>query len=75
MFFNNRKFFDGLCDYYGISVENKRNFIKVIDKLDKIGKDNCLKELEPLKIPMELSEFLIESSVLDLDMEKIKIKF
>jgi len=75
MFFNNRKFFDWLCNHYNISTDDKKEFVKIIDKLDKIGKEKCLKELEEIWIPSELNNFMVESNNLELDIEKIKSKF
>lgn len=75
MFFNNRKFFDWLCDYYNISEDGKKEFVKTIDKLDKIWESVCLEQLRNLSIPDELSQFMMESNSIELDINKIKLKF
>jgi len=75
MLFNNRKFFDWLCAYYNISEERKKEFVKIIDKLDKIWESACLEQLRNLSIPDELSQFMMESNSIELDINQIKSKF
>lgn len=76
IFFNNRKIFDWLCNYYSISDDIKWEFIKIIDKIDKIWIEECKKELTALWcIPSELIDFFMDLNVLDLDINIIKDRF
>ena len=43
---NNRKFLVELLEHYGIKKENSDSIIMSIDKLDKIGKEGVLEEIE-----------------------------
>lgn len=75
LFFNNRNFFDGLCDFFSIDEQNKKLMIKTIDKLDKVGKEACIEELQWMNIPLELIVFLVDNSTSKLNKEDIRTKF
>ncbi len=75
MFFNNRKIFDWLCNFYWLSDETKKQLIKTIDKLDKIWVESCIQELTNLNVPKELSEFLTSTNWIWLDIDEIKKMF
>ena len=47
---NNRKILSGLADYAGISHQ-LIDFTIALDKLDKIGKEGVIKELQEKNIP------------------------
>ncbi|RDU62634.1 histidine--tRNA ligase [Helicobacter sp. MIT 14-3879] len=54
---NNRKVLNGICKYFGITNNNDiSNVLRIIDKLDKIGKDCVTEELD--KIISNVSKFL-----------------
>lgn len=72
IFFNNRKIFDWLCNYYWIGDIFKKDLVKTIDKVEKIWKEACLKELNELWIPKELSDFLLANEWIDLDINNIR---
>jgi len=58
---NNRKVLRGLTEKAGISDDLAFECFRAIDKLDKIGKDGVLKELEERGVGKEQSNFLIEA--------------
>ena len=58
---NNRKVLRGMTEKAGVSNELAYECFRAIDKLDKIGKDGVLKELEERGIGKKQSEFLIEA--------------
>ena len=73
---NNRKILSGLAEYAKIS-DKLIDFTVALDKLDKIGKDNVIKELLDKKIPVDAIsklEFLFnnlpQSQVIDILKEK-----
>lgn len=47
---NNRKVLNGLFDNFGVK-EAAVDILRIIDKIDKIGRDNVAKELVELKVP------------------------
>ena len=47
---NNRKVLNGLFDNFGVK-ESAVDILRIIDKIDKIGRDNVAKELVELKVP------------------------
>lgn len=75
IFFNNRKVFDWLCDYYWISEISKKNLVKTIDKVEKIWKEKCLEELHELWTPKELADFLLANEWINLDINDIRNYF
>ena len=50
---NNRKILSGLAEYAGIT-EQLIDFTVALDKLDKIGKDGVIKEMQEKVFPMKL---------------------
>ncbi len=75
--FNNRKILTGLADYAGIS-EQLVDFTVALDKLDKIGKDGVIKELQEKEISAEAIsklEFLFENRPQEEVLEILKEKF
>ena len=73
---NNRKILSGLAEYAKIS-DKLIDFTVALDKLDKIGKDNVIKELLDKKIPVDAIsklEFLFnnlpQNQVIDILKEK-----
>lgn len=72
IFFNNRKIFDWLCDFYGISEDKKTEMVKTVDKLDKIWKEACKELLIWLEIPNDLIDFLVSTETAPLDIDEIK---
>lgn len=75
IFFNNRKIFDWLCDYYWIDEISKKSLVKTIDKVDKVWKEACMQELNELWIPKELADFLLVNEWIDLDINNIRNYF
>ena len=57
---NNRKILKGLLDFAGISDDKKVPAIIIIDKLDKIGKDEVSKELSNLGVSADASLKLLD---------------
>lgn len=47
---NNRKVLNGLFDNFGVK-ESAVDILRIIDKIDKIGRDNVTKELVELNVP------------------------
>ena len=47
---NNRKVLNGLFDNFGVK-ESAVDILRIIDKIDKIGRDNVAKELVELRVP------------------------
>lgn len=46
---NNRKILNGICKYFGIQGDNEiSNVLRIIDKLEKIGKDEVVSELSKI---------------------------
>ena len=46
---NNRKILNGICKYFGIKNDNEiSNVLRIIDKLDKIGRDEVVAELSKI---------------------------
>lgn len=74
---NNRKILSGLAEFAGISSQ-LIDFTVALDKLDKIGKDGVIKEMQEKGIPLEAIEkvdFLFDknlttSEVLDILKQK-----
>ena len=58
---NNRKVLRGLTEKAGVSDELAYECFRAIDKLDKIGRDGVLKELDERGIGKEQSSFLIDA--------------
>ncbi|MBI5228498.1 histidine--tRNA ligase [Candidatus Micrarchaeota archaeon] len=56
---NNRKLLDGLLDFAGVAPENRGAIILSLDKLDKIGKEGVLAELEQKGLAKESVEKLV----------------
>jgi len=48
--FSNRKILNALVDFAGIAPEHGADVFRVLDKLDKAGRDNVLRELGPGRI-------------------------
>lgn len=58
IYINNRKILNGLFEY--INEKNKSSDImRIIDKYEKIGKENIIKELEEYKISKESIKYII----------------
>ena len=55
---NNRKILNGLFESLG-QKENAGEILRIIDKIEKIGKDNVIKELEELGVEKENIESII----------------
>lgn len=58
---NNRKVLKGLTEKAGVPDELSFECFRAIDKLDKIGRDGVLKELDERGISKESSDFLIDA--------------
>ncbi len=58
---NNRKVLRGMTEKAGVSDDLAYECFRAIDKLDKIGKDGVLKELDERGIGKEQSSFLIDA--------------
>jgi histidyl-tRNA synthetase len=58
---NNRKVLRGLTEKAGVPDDLAYECFRAIDKLDKIGKDGVLKELDERGIGKEQSDFLIDT--------------
>jgi len=58
---NNRKVLKGLTERAGVPDELAFECFRAIDKLDKIGRDGVLKELDERGISKESSDFLIDA--------------
>ena len=72
---NNRKILNGL--YEGINQkDNSVNIMRIIDKIDKIGKDNVIKELKEISVPQDaidkIVKFLDITGNNDEKIEKLK---
>lgn len=57
---NNRKFIDGLVQYAGASPEQFYSICIAIDKLEKIGLDGVIKEMEGRSVSPEVIKKIIE---------------
>jgi histidyl-tRNA synthetase len=55
---NNRKVLNGFFE--ALAIENKAEVLRIIDKIDKIGKDSVKKELYDLSIDADTIEKIIE---------------
>ncbi len=55
---NNRKILNGLFESLG-QKENAGEILRIIDKIEKIGKDNVIKELEELGVEKENIESIV----------------
>lgn len=69
---NNRKIFNGLCEYLGVK-DSTVEILRIIDKIDKIGKDATKEELKTIPLEIDKIDFLLsfiqkkqESSALSL---------
>jgi histidyl-tRNA synthetase len=58
---NNRKVLRGMTEKVGVSDDLAYECFRAIDKLDKIGRDGVLKELDERGIGKEQSSFLIDA--------------
>lgn len=56
---NNRKILNGLYDSLGLN-DIAADILRVIDKIEKIGKENVIKELENLNVSQEKSKTIID---------------
>ncbi len=56
---NNRKILTGLFEYLNLK-EKSVDILRVIDKIEKIGKENVIKELEDLEVPKNNIDKIIE---------------
>ena len=61
---NNRKIFNGLFESLG-QKENAGEILRIIDKIEKIGKDKVIKELEELGVEKENIESIINFIEID----------
>lgn len=57
---NNRKFIDGLVQYAGATPEQFYSICIAIDKLEKIGLDGVIKEMESRQVSSEVIQKIIE---------------
>ncbi|MDR2206805.1 MAG: histidine--tRNA ligase [Flavobacteriaceae bacterium] len=74
---NNRKILSGLAEFAGIS-EQITDFTVALDKLDKIGKDGVVRELQEKNIPSEAIaklDFLFENKPWEEVLSALKQKF
>ena len=55
---NNRKILNGLFSYLDLK-EQSIDILRIIDKIDKIGKENVIKEIEELKVDKEKVETIM----------------
>ena len=55
---NNRKILNGLFSYLDLK-EQSVDILRIIDKIDKIGKENVIKEIEELKVDKEKIETIM----------------
>ncbi|MFW9807875.1 MAG: histidine--tRNA ligase [Candidatus Thorarchaeota archaeon] len=72
---NNRKVLRGMTEKAGVSDELAFECFRAIDKLDKIGKEGVLKELDERGIGKEQSSFLIDAITIKGKGTKILEKF
>ncbi len=56
---NNRKLFNGLFEHLELT-NLSQDIMRIIDKIDKIGKDNIIKELEDLNLSEEKIQIIIK---------------
>ena len=68
---NNRKVLNGLFEY--LEITDKAECLRIIDKIDKIGKEEVVKELITLGVKEDKVEFLVEFMQFDgTNQEKIE---
>lgn len=83
---NNRKILSGLAEYVGVKNEDFNMFVIIIDKIDKVGKEKTIKDLESLNLSInKILEFInllfetptdISASIINTDrLEKLNIIF
>jgi histidyl-tRNA synthetase len=65
---NNRKILSGLAEFANIS-EQLIDFTVALDKLDKIGKDGVVKELQEKNISDEAIEKLVSFLIINLKLK------
>ncbi len=82
IYINNRKILDGILKFVSISEKKNLEIFRIIDKLEKIGKENVEKELEKIGIKkekikklMEIISFKGKQEILERleELKKIKI--
>ncbi|MCA1053989.1 histidine--tRNA ligase [Rossellomorea aquimaris] len=56
--YNNRKLLVGLLEEFGISINNMNKTILILDKLEKVGVMNVLKELTELNVERTTIDFI-----------------
>ena len=61
---NNRKILNGLFEYLELK-DKSVEVLRIIDKIEKIGKDNVIKELEDLGVKKEKIEKIIDFIEID----------
>lgn len=59
---NNRKVLNGICKYFGIESEIE-SILRIIDKLDKIGRDSTIAELSKIIPPQKAQDLLETTSI------------
>lgn len=59
---NNRKVLNGICKYFGIESEID-SILRIIDKLDKIGRDSTIEELSKIIPPQKAQDLLETTSI------------
>lgn len=68
---NNRKILNGILEYIGVAKEKKEPAILAVDKLEKLGRDEVVKELREKGIPADKAARLLELTQTGLiDIEK-----
>jgi len=82
IYINNRKILDGILKFVSISEKKNLEIFRIIDKLEKIGKENVEKELEKIGIKkekikklMKIISFKGKQEILERleELKKIKI--
>ena len=66
---NNRKILNGLFEYLG-QKENSADILRVIDKIDKIGKNAVIEELEKIEVQKESIQKIINFMSIEGDTDQ-----
>jgi histidyl-tRNA synthetase len=69
---NNRKLLQGCYEHHGISADDIPGVLRIVDKLEKIGRDKVLVELgETAGLTAEVGEALVSFAELDLPTDEL----